>query len=143
MRRPLGVEAPIRLLSEGPGVGWGLASACIRIGLDAYAAVSQFGGETGVEHVGATGAVDDPGDQLEVHAADEVAVLFGEGVEWAVGEDDLTAAQVRFVTVALEDVDQRCSALGTTGPLTTRDVSSITDAPPHLGGHSAQHPVDR
>src|SRR5918994_1572128 len=143
MSRPSGVEAPMRLLPDGPGIVWGLARACIRNGLDADAAVSRFGGETGVEHVGATGAVDDPGDQLEVHAADEVAVLLGEGVEWAVGEDDLTAAQVRFVSVALEDVDERCSTLGTTGALTTRDVSGITDAPPHLGGHSAQHPVDR
>lgn len=133
----------MRLLPDGPGVVWDLARACIRIGFDADATASRFGGETGGEHVGATGAVDDPGDQLEVHAADEVTVLFGEGVEWAVGEDDLTAAQVRFVTVAFEDVDERCPALGTAGALTTRDLSSIADAPPHLGGHSAQHPVDR
>jgi hypothetical protein len=50
-------------------------------------------------------------EEIEVHAAHEIALLLGEPVKLAVGKDDLRSpADLGFVAVAGEDVDDGLSA---------------------------------
>jgi hypothetical protein len=59
---------------------------------------------------GAGQALEDAGDQVQVHAADDVGVVLGQGVERAVGEGDRAVVGSRFEPVCLQDPQRGRSA---------------------------------
>src|ERR671911_1910632 len=85
---------------------------CTSGGGDADAAVAGLGVEPGREVIGGSEAFEQAREEVEVHAADECAVLLGEAVEGAVCEGDLLAApELGLVAVAGEDVEDGGSSV--------------------------------
>jgi hypothetical protein len=72
-------------------------------------------------------AFEQSAEEIEVHPADELALLLGEAVERIVGEGDLVVgADHRLVTVKLEDADHLGAAI-TLRRDVTRDASFFAD----------------
>ena len=83
-----------------------------------------------------------PVKQIEVHPADEGAVLLGEGVEGAVGQHDVAAAHVRFEPVVLEDPEQRLPPLPLAGLATDGGERLLADLPAGRHCRVPDRPID-
>src|SRR5581483_6508092 len=77
-------------------------------GPDTHAAVAGLGLETCRELTGSPDAIEQPGEEVEVHAAYQLALLLGEAMERAVRQSDLLPAREhRLVALLREDVHDR------------------------------------
>ena len=77
----------------------------------ADAAVARFRCEPGIEVALWAHGLEQAGEEVEIHPADQAAVLLREAVEWAVDERDLAARDgLGLVAVAGEDIANRFAA---------------------------------
>jgi hypothetical protein len=79
-----------------------------------------------VEVIGRLDGLEEAGEEVEVHSADELALLLGEAVERAIGERDLLiATELGFVALPGEGRQDRPSSLLGAGAGRRRGVARL------------------